>query len=116
MMGRLADDQGKFFYDFDLDDHVPADHLLRRIDAVLDLGWLRGALSPHYSHTGRPSVDPELMIRTLLVGDCPASVPSGGCAAKCISTWPIAGSAGSGWRTGCWTTVDGPVEPAPPVP
>ena len=42
MMGRLASDQGKFFYDFCLDDHVPSDHLLRRIDAVLDLGWLRG--------------------------------------------------------------------------
>ena len=44
--------------------------LLRRIDGVLDLSWLRGALSPFYSHTGCPSVDPELMIRMLLVGYC----------------------------------------------
>jgi len=70
MMGRLSDDQGKFFYDFDLDEQVPADHVLRRIDAVLDLGWLHGELRPHYSHTGRPSVDPELMIRMLLIGYC----------------------------------------------
>jgi len=70
MMGQLAGDQDKFFYDFRLDDHVPSDHLLRRIDAVLDLGWLRAKLSPFYSPMGRPSVDPELMIRMLLVGYC----------------------------------------------
>lgn len=70
MMGRLSSDQGKFLCDFDLNDHVPADHLLRRIDAVLDLDWLRDELRPHYSHTGRPSIDPELMIRMLLVGYC----------------------------------------------
>ncbi|MDH5750419.1 MAG: transposase [Rhodospirillales bacterium] len=70
MMGRLASDQGKFFYDFSLEDHVPGDHLLRRIAGVLDLGWLHAELSPFYSHTGRPSVDPELMIRMLLVGYC----------------------------------------------
>ena len=55
MMGRLASDQSKFFYDFHLDDHVPSDHLLRRIDAVLDLSWLRAELSPFYSPIGRPS-------------------------------------------------------------
>ncbi len=49
---------------------VPADHLLRRIDAVLDLSWLRGELKPHYSHLGCPSVCPELMVRMLLVGYC----------------------------------------------
>ena len=49
---------------------VPVDHLLRRIDAVLDLSGLRHQLAPFYSHTGRPSVDPELMIRILLVGYC----------------------------------------------
>ena len=53
MMGRLSTDQGEFFYDFNLDDHVPGVHLLRCIDAVLDLGWLRGELRPHHSHTGR---------------------------------------------------------------
>jgi len=70
MMGRLSGDQGTFFYGFDLDEQVPSDHVLRRIDAVLDLGWLRTELRPHYSHTGRPSVDPELMVRMLLVGYC----------------------------------------------
>ena len=70
MMGRLANDQAKFFYDFHLEDHVPSDHLLRRIDAVLDLSWLRAELSPFYSLIGRPSVDPELMIRMLLIGYC----------------------------------------------
>jgi transposase len=70
MMGRLASDQGRFFYDFCLEDHVPADHVLRRIDTVLDLSWLRAALAPFYSATGRPSVDPDLMIRMLLVGYC----------------------------------------------
>ena len=44
MMGRLANDQDKFFHDFSLEDHVPSEHLLRRIDAVLDLIWLRAKL------------------------------------------------------------------------
>ncbi|MDJ0935268.1 MAG: IS1182 family transposase [Kiloniellales bacterium] len=47
---------------------VPAEHLVRRIDQVLDLSWLRGALAPFYSHTGRPSIDPELMMRMLVIG------------------------------------------------
>jgi transposase len=49
---------------------VPADHLLRRIDAALDLSWLRGEMGPHYSHLGCPSVCPELMVRMLIVGYC----------------------------------------------
>jgi transposase len=70
MMGRQSADQRRFFYDFCLEDHVPADHLLRRIDGLLDLGEVRETLKPHYSHMGRPSVDPELMIRMLIVGYC----------------------------------------------
>ena len=70
MMGRLETDQGRFFYDFCLEDHVPSDHLLRRIDQVLDLSEVRTQLKPFYSHTGRPSIDPELMIRMLIVGYC----------------------------------------------
>jgi len=46
----------------------PSDHLLRGIDRFLDLGELRRHLAPFYSHTGRPSVDPELMVRMLIVG------------------------------------------------
>src|SRR5271165_7478501 len=68
MMGHQTDGQEKLFYSFNLDDHVPADHLLRGIDRFLDLGELRRHLAPFYSHTGRPSVDPELMVRMLIVG------------------------------------------------
>jgi transposase len=68
MMGRRKDGQGQFFYAFDLDEVVPVDHLVRQIDGVLDLSWVYKELAPYYSHTGRPSIDPELMIRMLLVG------------------------------------------------
>lgn len=63
MLGDRVGLQDRLFYEFDLDDRVPNDHLLRRLDAVFDLNWLRAELAPFYSHTGRPSVDPELMIR-----------------------------------------------------
>ncbi len=68
MMGRRERGQGQFFYSFDLDKVVPADHLVRQIDGVLDLDWVHKELAPYYSHTGRPSIDPVLMIRMLLVG------------------------------------------------
>ncbi len=70
MMGRQSVDQSRFFYDFCVEDHVPADHVLRQIDRLLDLGAVRQQLKPFYSHLGRPSVDPELMIRMLIVGYC----------------------------------------------
>lgn len=69
MMGRQVE-PGQLFYEFNLERHVPSDHLLRRIDRALDLSWLRAELAPFYSSTGRPSIDPELMIRMLLVGYC----------------------------------------------
>src|SRR5512135_585032 len=68
MMGRRTQGQGQFFYTFDLDTVVPADHLVRQIDGVLDLEWVHRELAPYYSHTGRPSIDPVLMIRMLIVG------------------------------------------------
>jgi transposase len=68
MMGRLKSDQGQLFYEFHLSEAVPEDHLVRKIDAALDLSWLRSELAPHYSWMGRPSIDPELMIRMLVVG------------------------------------------------
>jgi transposase len=68
MMGRLKGDQGQLFYEFHLDDVVPADHLVRQIDAVLDLSWVHAELAPHYPSIGRPSIDPVLMIRMLIVG------------------------------------------------
>jgi transposase len=70
MMGSSDTSQKPFFYAFNLDDVVPQDHLLRHIDRFLDLSDLREHLEPYYSHTGRPSVDPELMIRMLLIGYC----------------------------------------------
>jgi transposase len=68
MMGRLDRDQKQLFYAFDLDDAVPGDHPVRRIARVLNLSWVHEALAPHYSHTGRPSIDPELMLRMLILG------------------------------------------------
>jgi len=68
MMGRREDNQVQFLYAFDLDKVVPPDHLVRQIDRVLDLSWVHKELAPYYSHTGRPSIDPVLMIRMLLVG------------------------------------------------
>jgi transposase len=68
MMGRHTQDQVRLFYSFDLDAVVPGDHLVRRIATVLDLSWVRTELAPHYSPMGRPSIDPVLMIRMLIVG------------------------------------------------
>ena len=68
MMGRRGAGQGQFFYSFDLDKVVPPDHLVRQIDNVLDLSWVHKELAPYYSHTGRPSIDPVLMIRMLITG------------------------------------------------
>jgi transposase len=70
MMGRRVVSQDQLFYSFNLDTHIPTDHLLRRIDRVLDLSELREHLAPFYSHTGRPSIDPELTIRMLIIGYC----------------------------------------------
>src|SRR3984893_12625960 len=68
MMGRQEDRQQTLFYDFCLEDHVPQDHLLRRIAAVLNLSGVRQQLGSYYSAMGRPSLDPELLIRMLLIG------------------------------------------------
>ena len=69
MMG-MQTEPAQLFYDFCLDNHVPADHLLRRIDQFLDLESVRSELKPFYSSIGRPSIDPELMMRMLIVGYC----------------------------------------------
>lgn len=68
MMGQGSGDQKPLFYSFNLEEHVPSDHLLRGIDRCLDLRELRRHLASFYSHTGRPSIDPELMMRMLIVG------------------------------------------------
>lgn len=68
MMGFQTDSQDRLFYSFNLEDHIPQNHLLRGIDQCLDLSELRQHLANYYSHTGRPSIDPELIIRMLIVG------------------------------------------------
>ena len=72
MMGRRRRDQGRLFYEFRLDDRIPQNHLLRRIDVFVTAAPadLHQELEPYYSDIGRPSVDPELMIRMLIVGYC----------------------------------------------
>ncbi len=70
MMGQLPGGQQRLFYSFSLEDHVPAQHLLRSIDHCLDLSDLRAYLADFYSPIGRPSIDPELMVRMLVVGYC----------------------------------------------
>ena len=68
MMGERRVMQEALFYGFSLERHVPDNHLLRRIDRFVDLSEVRTHLEPYYSETGRPSIDPELMIRMLIVG------------------------------------------------
>src|SRR6056297_2214886 len=70
MLGPKQKAQAALFYEFSLEDHVPQDHLLRSIDRFVDLGDIRARLANFYSHTGRPSIDPELLIRMLIVGYC----------------------------------------------
>jgi hypothetical protein len=66
MMGHRQVEQAALFYEFSLEKHVPADHLLRSIDRFVDVGEVRQELAPFYSSIGRPSIDPELMIRMLI--------------------------------------------------
>ena len=67
MMGERRA-QEALFYEFSLEQHMPADHLLRSIARFIDLSDIRDHLRPFYSEVGRPSIDPELMIRMLIVG------------------------------------------------
>ena len=68
-MGRRNHGQEQFFYSFRLDEAVPDDHLVRKIAAVLDLSWVHSELAPFYPKMGRPSIDPVLMIRMLIIGN-----------------------------------------------
>jgi transposase len=70
MMGHRRVEQAALFYEFSLERHIPGDHLLRSIDRFVEFGELRRELAPFYSTLGRPSIDPELMIRMLIVGYC----------------------------------------------
>ena len=70
MMGHRQVEQAALFYEFSLERHIPADHLLRSIDRFVELGELKRELARFYSSIGRPSIDPELMIRMLIIGYC----------------------------------------------
>ena len=93
MMGRLKHDQGQFFYSFCLDEVVPDDHLAREVAAVLDLSWVYAELAPYYPKLGRPSIDPVLMIRMLIVGYVFAIRSERLLCREVKVNWPIAGSA-----------------------
>jgi transposase len=69
-MGERTMAQEPLFYSFSIEQHVPADQLLRSIDRLVDLSGVREHLRPFYSETGRPSIDPKLMIRMLIIGYC----------------------------------------------
>ena len=70
MMGERRVRQDDLFYELSLEGHVPEGHLLRSIDRLVELDGLRRELAPYYSEKGRPSIDPELLIRMLIVGYC----------------------------------------------
>lgn len=70
MMGDRQVMQEGLFYEFSIEQHVPQDHPLRVIDRFIDLEDIRLQLKPYYSTMGRPSIDPEPMIRMLIAGDC----------------------------------------------
>ena len=108
MMSRLVSKtvfsmSSAWIYEFCLDDLVPPDHLLRKIDAVLDLSWLRGELKSHYSTIGRPSICPELMIRMLLIGYRYSIRSKRRLCQDVKLNLASVGSAASVWRTRCRT-------------
>ena len=82
MMGERGVQQDALFYEFSLERHVPATHLLRSVDRFVELDGLRRELAPFYSAIGRPSVDPELLIRMLIVGYCFGIRSDAGCAKR----------------------------------
>src|SRR5580704_9034291 len=96
MMGPRQVEQGALFYNFSIEAHVPADHLLRSIDRFVDLSELRRDLAPFYSTLGRPSIDPELMIRMLIIGYCFGIRSERRLCEEVHLNWHTGGSAGSG--------------------
>ncbi len=104
MMGQLNRDQEQLFYSFRLDEVVPDDHLVRAIAAVLDLSWVHAELASYYPKIGRPSIDPVLMIRMLVVALDRAASDGHSCAR---SSGPpgkeASATSASSVRTG-WTT------------
>jgi hypothetical protein len=98
MMGERTVMQEALFYEFSIERHVPSDHLLRSLDRFVDMSGLRSHLRPFYSEIGRPSIDPELMIRMLIVGYCFGIRSERRLCEEVHLIWLTAGSAGSVWR------------------
>lgn len=71
MMG-VQETPARLFYDFSLEKHVPADHLLREFDRFLDVDTIRQQLAPHFNHLGRQSIYPMLIVRMLVIGYVPS--------------------------------------------
>src|SRR5215212_5953713 len=92
MIGERQVDQAALFYEFSLERHVPAEHMLRAIDGFVDLEGVRAHLVTFYSPTGRPSVPPELLIRMLIVGYCFGIRSERQLCQEVHLTLPIAGS------------------------
>src|SRR5277367_1389599 len=86
MMGQHARSESLFYY-FRLEDQVPENHLLRLIDTHIDFGFVREQLKTSYSDTGRPSIDPELLLRIVLIGYCTASAASASWLRNCGCIW-----------------------------
>src|SRR5713226_5308394 len=104
MMGERWVGQDALFYEFSLERHVPKQHLLRAIDRFVELDGVRAHLAPFYSEVGRPSIDPELLIRMLIVGYCCGIRSERRLCEEVHLTWPIAGFVASAWTAMCRTT------------
>src|SRR5215510_7874896 len=104
MMGHRQVEQAALFYEFSLENHVPADHLLRSMDRFVDLDEVRQELVPFYSSIGRPSIDPELMIRMLFVGYCYGIRSERRLCEEVHLNLGYGGSVGSAWMARCRIT------------
>jgi len=93
MMGQHDRSESLFYY-FRIEDQVPENHLLRFIDSYVSFDFVREKLRASYSETGRPSIDPEVLLRILLLGISTASLVNGSCWKNCACTWRGAGSRG----------------------
>ena len=102
-MGERQVHQNALFYEFSLERHVPERHLLRLIDRFVELDGLRRELAPFYSAIGRPSIDPELMIRMLIVGYCFGIRSERRLCEEVHLTWLTGGFVDWGWTAQCPT-------------
>ena len=93
MMGHQARSESLFYY-FRLEDHVPENHLLRLIDKHISFEFVREQLKNSYGEMGRPSIDPELLLRILLIGTCMGSPVSASWSRNYACIWPGGGSPG----------------------